>query len=72
MEKVDQFEKCDECEELVNTYVEFYSRRGDVVKVCFGCIRKTTTWCIKKVLTDAEKDRMENGEALDNARESAE
>lgn len=43
MEKVDQFEKCDECEELVDTYIEFYSRRGDVVKVCLDCICKAIT-----------------------------
>ena len=39
MEKiVDQFEKCDECEALVDVYIEFYSRRGDVVKVCMNCL----------------------------------
>lgn len=39
MEKiVGQFDKCDKCEALVDVYIEFYSRRGDMVKVCMDCM----------------------------------
>ena len=35
---VGEFDKCDECESLVDVYVEFHSRRGDLVKVCMNCL----------------------------------
>ena len=35
---VGEFDKCDECESLVDVYVEFHSRRGDFVKVCMNCL----------------------------------
>jgi hypothetical protein len=44
MEKiVGQFEKCDECEALIDVYIEFYSRRGDIVKVCMNCMCEAIT-----------------------------
>ena len=38
---VGEFDKCDECESLVDVYVEFHSRRGDLVKVCMNCLAST-------------------------------
>jgi ribosomal protein S27AE len=35
---VGEFDKCDECESLVDVYVEFHSRRGDLVKICMNCL----------------------------------
>ncbi len=44
MEKiVGEFDKCDECQSLVDVYIEFYSKRGDVVKVCMNCIAGAIT-----------------------------
>lgn len=40
---VGEFDKCDECESLVDVYVEFHSRRGDIVKVCMNCLATAIT-----------------------------
>ncbi len=44
MEKiVGEFGKCDECQSLVDVYIEFYSKRGDFVRVCMNCIADAIT-----------------------------
>jgi len=40
---VGEFDKCDECEALIDVYVEFHSRRGDFVKVCMNCLASGLT-----------------------------
>jgi len=35
---VGEYEKCDECESLVDVYIEFTSRRGDLIKICMNCL----------------------------------
>lgn len=40
---VGKFDKCDECERLMDVYIEFYSKRGDMVKVCMDCMCEAIT-----------------------------
>lgn len=35
---VGDYEKCDECQSLVDVYIEFTSRRGDLIKICMNCL----------------------------------
>lgn len=35
---VGDYEKCDECESLVDVYIEFASQRGDLIRICMNCL----------------------------------
>lgn len=35
---VGDYETCDECQSLIDVYVEFTSRRGDLIKICMNCL----------------------------------
>jgi len=45
---VGDYEKCDECQSLVDVYVEFMSRRGDLVKICMNCLAEAVLSIAKK------------------------